>query len=271
MRVAGSEGGTSLTDVISLPTPPDSRNGVRALADAARKIAGTASIEIVSGGVPGPLRAGARKLGRLPNLPGWAHASLAEDLEREMGAAVLLANDTEMEALGEARMGAGAQHAVVAYVAAGTGVGGARVVNGRVEGRGAEPGHQIIRLEGRPCGCGGFGHLESYAGGANVQAKYGIPPERITDPGAWDEITRSFAAGLCNLAVLWTPDIFILGGSMILGDPAIPLDRVEAHLREFLSIYEGVSPPLARAELGERAGLLGALLRAGDDEQGKQV
>ena len=51
----------------------------------------------------------------------------------------------------------------------GTGVGGGLVLDGEPYrgwiGAGAELGHIVIVHDGVPCGCGGFGHLESYVSG----------------------------------------------------------------------------------------------------------
>ncbi len=60
------------------------------------------------------------------------------------------------------------------------------------------------------------------------------------------------------MCVFWSPDVIVLGGSMITGDPSIPLDITEAHLKEILKIYPEL-PAIKKAELGDSGGLHGAL------------
>jgi glucokinase len=56
----------------------------------------------------------------------------------------------------------------------GTGIGGRVVVNGQfhlgIGGTAGEFGHQIVEIDGLPCGCGGKGCLELYASGPAMAA-----------------------------------------------------------------------------------------------------
>ena len=63
----------------------------------------------------------------------------------------------------------------------------------------------------------------------------------------------------------WSPDVIVLGGSMILGKPRILLDDIQKHANEVFG--EDVSCPLiVDAELGDMGGVYGAaaLLRSKD-------
>ena len=83
-------------------------------------------------------------------------------------------NDVSVATMGELERGAGRPFSSMLGVFVGTGVGGGIVIDRRVwHGRGAaaEIGHMIVKPDGRRCGCGGHGHLESYAGRASMQAK----------------------------------------------------------------------------------------------------
>jgi glucokinase len=90
---------------------------------------------------------------------------------------VVIDNDGNAAAIAEWRVGAaqGADHVVM--VTFGTGVGGGLILGGKpyrgATGSGAELGHVVVELDGRPCACGGRGHLESYATGraAGEQAR----------------------------------------------------------------------------------------------------
>ena len=60
-----------------------------------------------------------------------------------------IANDTAVVGLGEAHRGAGIGYNIVTYITVSTGVGGTRIVDGRIDRRiyGFEPGHQTIDID----------------------------------------------------------------------------------------------------------------------------
>ena len=188
---------------------------------------------------------------RSKNLPQVMGVPLKKDLKRIFGSPIFLENDAVIAGMGEAVCGAGKGHRIVAYMTVSTGVGGARIVNGKadVNAMGFEPGKQIIE-QGKT--------LEQLVSGADVQDLYGKDPREITDEKTWDELARLLALGLNNTIVHWSPDIVVLGGSMMLGIPAIPLDAVRKHLRDILHIFPE-PPELKKAALGDVAGLYGAL------------
>ena len=61
-----------------------------------------------------------------------------------------LANDSDLDGLGEATVGAGKGFNIVAYITVSTGIGGVRIVGGKIDVStyGFEPGHQIIDADG---------------------------------------------------------------------------------------------------------------------------
>lgn len=97
----------------------------------------------------------------------WIDVHLQEILEKETGLKVKITNDANAAALGEAKFGAGRETSSVILLTIGTGVGGGIIINGKVyegnQGKGAELGHTIIEINGRPCTCGRKGCLEAYA------------------------------------------------------------------------------------------------------------
>ena len=66
------------------------------------------------------------------------------------------------------------------------------------------------------------------------------------------------AIGLNNIIVEWSPDVVVLGGSMITGDPSISIEKTENYLKEILKIFPKL-PAIRKAELGDFGGLYGAL------------
>ena len=97
----------------------------------------------------------------------WSDIPIKEILEKITGLKVKITNDANAAALGEAYFGAGKEASSVILLTLGTGVGGGIIINGKVyegnQGKGAELGHTIIEINGRPCTCGRKGCLEAYA------------------------------------------------------------------------------------------------------------
>lgn len=263
MRIAGSRDGATFDTPVVLATPAgDFEEGVRLFVKTAQEIAGGEAIENSIGGIAGVLDAGKTMLAKAPHLPGWAQRPLKERLEGELHAPVFIENDASLAALGEVAVGAGKGYDLVAYITVGTGVGGARIIRGAIDENrfGFEPGHQIIHFDesARQEWCGETGDLEGYISGTAFAKRYGKKSYEVADPDAWEEAARILAVGLNNVAVLWSPEVIVLGGSMLVGVPAIPLERVQHHLRNVLQIFPK-PPEVLQAKLGDTGGLHGAL------------
>lgn len=72
-------------------------------------------------------------------------------------------------------MGAGQGATDLVGVFVGTGVGGGLILDGELRrgpaGGAGEIGHVVVHPGGRPCGCGGRGHTEAYAGRASMERR----------------------------------------------------------------------------------------------------
>jgi glucokinase len=101
--------------------------------------------------------------------PGWENTPLAEWLEAELNAPVVIDNDANAAALGEFRFGAGQGCRHVLYVTISTGIGGGWILNGRpysgADGMAGEIGHVTVQPGGFLCPCGRRGCLEAEASG----------------------------------------------------------------------------------------------------------
>lgn len=261
-RVARSDDLVSFGEPISFATPESSDEGIKKIADASLELSSGEKITAVAGGAPGPVEPGMGMLVTAPNLPHWGGVPIAQILGKELGTHGFLANDAALGALGEAHFGAGRGRGVIAFLTVSTGVGGARIVHGRLDDAALsfEPGHQIIDADKTLCPeCDG-NDLEAYVGGRSLARRYRKEkPYEVSDPHVWNEKLPKFLAyGLHNMIVHWSPDIIILGGPMILGDPAISIPKTAEYLAA-IPWERGHIPPIVKGELGDTAGLYGAM------------
>ena len=193
------------------------------------------------------------------------------------GLMVGIDNDANAATIGEWKAGAarGARHVVMLTL--GTGVGGGLILDGRpyrgATGSGAELGHIVIEYDGPECGCGGRGHLETFAAGraADTAARrlYGEGSgarELVERAAAGEddavealaEIGRRLGAGFVTLVNIFEPELVVVGGGF--GKAAGEL--VLAPAREALA-REGLAPArdtvkVVGAQLGGNAGVIGA-------------
>ncbi len=262
MRVALSRDGATFGEPKIIPTPKDFDAGMLAMKNIATELSGGEKIAAAGGGIAGALSRDRSMFLNGPHLPGWNAKPIKQGLEAALGAPCFVENDTAIVALGEATAGAGKGHEIVAYITVSTGVGGARIVKERIDvsAMGFEPGHQIIDADGTLCKgtvCGTGFDLEGAISGTAISARYNKKPYEIEDAAFWEEMARVLAYGLNNTIVHWSPDIVVIGGSMM-KKIGIPIERVRAHLKGVLRIYPEL-PIIEHSALGDIGGIHGAL------------
>ena len=111
------------------------------------------------------------------SLSGWTGTRLVAELEARTQLRVRAVNDVHAHALGEAWSGASRGTGSSLLVAAGTGIGGGILWDGRlVTGRNSAAGHighlPAPAAAGLPCPCGATGHVEAIASGPAILATY---------------------------------------------------------------------------------------------------
>lgn len=257
-RVAISRDGATIGEPKIVATPAAFSDGVAALRALADELCAGGRITAVSGALAGSFDRGRTALLNGENIGDWIGKPVRAELERVFGVAVTLENDAGAACLGEARYGAGKGYEIVAYLTVSTGIGGSRVVNGTIDASamGFEPGDQIIDA--------GRGFIPDWPvhrlmdiSGKSLEKFFKTHPAEITDPIVWQRVADVLAIGVNNTIVYWSPDIIVIGGSVM---ASIPLDYVEERVREIRTGFPK-SPPLVRAALGDSAGLWGALAR----------
>ena len=209
---------------------------------------------------------------------GWRDAPVAEHLRRALGLPVVVSHDVAAAGLAEQRLGAGRGAHDVLFVVIGTGIAGAVLVAGELVSGGAgqagEIGHIRMRPDGPACGCGARGCLETLASARAVAAAYTARTGRAvrgaaevvaaldTDADAravWAEAVGALADGLLVTQAVLASRRVVLGGGLAAAGAAL-LEPLDAALRERATVQR--VPELRLAELGERAGVVGAALAA---------
>jgi glucokinase len=212
------------------------------------------------------------------NIP-LAEIDFRDRMRRQHGLPVGIDNDANAATMGEWHAGAAKGARFVVMLTLGTGVGGGLILDGRpyrgATGVGAELGHIVIGRDGPPCGCGGHGHLESYATGrvadATARRLYGEESdghELVVKAKAGDaqavealaEIGRWLGAGIASLVNVFEPELVVVGG----GFGASAGELLLGPAREVLAV-EGLVPArdtvrVVQAELGFYAGVIGAAM-----------
>jgi glucokinase len=107
-----------------------------------------------------------------PNLPWKGIIPLAQLFQQKFDLHTIVTNDANAAAIGEMMYGAAKGMKDFMMVTLGTGVGSGFVANGKMiyghDGFAGELGHVIAVREGRPCGCGRKGCLETYASATGI-------------------------------------------------------------------------------------------------------
>lgn len=194
--------------------------------------------------------------------PGWADVDLLGLLAREVNAPTVMTTDVTAAALGEAHYGAGRGFTDLVYITIGTGIGGGVITaGGALHGaQHPEVGHMLLPFD-LPGVCP-F-HLncwEGLASGPALGARLGFPAERLTDDDpAWDTEAEIVAAGLHNLTMTLSPQLFILGGGV--GSRHALHTRLPALLEQSLAGYRP-APEIRVPGLGADAGAIGAVTLA---------
>lgn len=216
----------------------------------------------IAGGIRGLLNEDKTGIENDAKLSGWAGHNLVESLQSKYGdIPVFLENDTAIAGIGEATFGAGEGLDIIAYHTVSTGVGGAKIEHGDIDEAyiGFEPGHQILDIDRTVLGDDITPTLENLVSGAAVKQRMGVEPYEIPQSDVlWDELAVYLGMGLRNTILYWSPEAIILGGSMIIGDPAIKIDTIRKAVADAIDGFEPI-PLISVAKLGDEAGLWGGV------------
>ncbi|MER6813219.1 ROK family protein [Spirillospora sp. NPDC000708] len=125
--------------------------------------------------VPGIVDEASGTAVRAANL-GWRDVPLLHLAQERLGVPVAVGHDVRTGGLAEAVLGAGRDAGDFVFMAIGTGIAAALILNGTtypgVSGWSGEVGHIVVRPGGEDCACGNKGCLETYASAASIARRY---------------------------------------------------------------------------------------------------
>lgn len=275
LEVAGEQ--TSIVGTGSAPTNADGGPLVvieRLIETGKAAIAEHGPVETVGLGVPGLFDRDRGTIELFPNLPGpWKGQQIRQPLEDALEVPVTLINDARAFSLAEATLGAGRGCETVVCLTLGTGVGGGVVIEGKVRlgawGKAGEIGHQIVQPDGPRCGCGNRGCVEaltkaevltSLAGKDTVEEVYrSAAAGDARSREAIETVADWLAIGLANSIATLGPDRIVIGGGIVAAGEAV-LEPIRRHLRERVTLVPPDEIQVVAAQLGPKAGAVGAAL-----------
>ncbi len=275
-------------------TPRQGGNALtQTIADVAKELLEQHSVASVGVSAAGFVSSDRKTMLATPNIADWNGVDLDNQLTKLIGLPVVIENDANAAAWGEAKFGAGKNQDHMMMLTVGTGIGGGIVVNGALYrgafGIAAEFGHMRVVPEGHICGCGARGCFEQYASG-NALLRHareaisaspevarnllsrgdgtvaGLTGQAITDAArdgdpvalaAFNTTGQWLGAGIASLAVLLDPACVVIGGGVIDAGEILLKPTRESLERNMPFAGKHPYPQIIAAQLGNEAGLVG--------------
>ncbi|MDO4754967.1 MAG: ROK family protein [Parabacteroides sp.] len=226
-----------------------------------------------------------------PNLPWKNKVPLAQLISEKVGVPVALTNDANAAAIGEMTYGVARGMKDFIVITLGTGVGSGIVIGGNLvyghDGFAGELGHVIMRRNnGRPCGCGRQGCLETYASATGVARTAreflsirkdesllrDLDPDQITSKDVYDAAMKDDALAkeifeftgnilgeaFADFIAFSSPEAIILFGGLTKAGDLIMNPIKQAMDKNILNIYAGKTKLLFSQLKESDAAVLGA-------------
>lgn len=267
----------------SMECPTNARAGfpdaIARTASMLRQTAKEAGVEITGIGIgsTGPVDPETGVIGNVEFLPGWDGENLFTALGKEFDVRIALENDADAAALGEAFWGVGRGKRHVLYVTISTGIGAGIILDGKlyrgVDRSHPELGHHVLDADGPLCTCGARGCWEIFASGTSLARWYNAQTsaEPITAKEIFELAAEGNAlamktvereayyigVGVANLATIFSPEMIILGGS-VMGSAPMLMDGIRKVIRQNCAFVPHERIEVRVASLGPYTPLIGA-------------
>lgn len=203
---------------------------------------------------------------------GWRNIDVAGTLGKALKLPIAFGMDVGAAALGEHTWGAAQGLTDFIYLTVGTGIGAGVMANGELL-RGLvhpEVGHLLIPHDKArdpfSGACPFHGDcLEGLASGPAMLQRWGQPAETLpVDHEAWALEAEYLAYALTNFILAYSPQRIIIGGGVLSQAQLLP--KIQTRVRALLGGYvrnpkveEGIGEYIVKPQLGNKAGVLGAI------------
>ena len=214
-------------------------------------------------GFGGPVDFPAQMVALSTHVGGWNDFDLPGFVRQIAGVPVIIDNDANVGALGEAWHGAGRGFDPLFYMTLSTGIGGGIVSGGKVhrgaDSYGGEIGHLTIRPDGPDCLCGAKGCYERLCCGLWLERDHGRSgAELMCDPAFVRNYVIDLALGLKSCIMLLNPARVVIGGGIAKAGDALFVPLRE-ELRRQITSWSRARIDVVPASLGDDSVLWGAL------------
>lgn len=201
--------------------------------------------------IPGGINRLNGSIVQLGNLD-WQNAPITTDLGNIVNhAPILIENDATLGGLSEAVM-LQDEYKKVLYIAPGTGIGSAFIIEGKINPylADSEAGHIIVAE-----GSDGYKTWEDTASGRSLLRDYGKLASELEDEHAWREFSHHFARGIQAATATLLPEVVVIGGGV-----GAHLHKFEQYLNDELKAMENrmvPAPLIMQAKRPEEAVIYG--------------
>ncbi len=252
--------------IVRRETRPTNREGGPAwmLAEIESIARAWGAVERCGIGFGGPVEFAKQHVALSTHVGGWRDFPLVDRIREIVKAPVVMDNDANAGALGEATYGAGRASRPLFYITLSTGIGGGIVLEDGTVYRGAdswagEIGHMTIRPDGPECLCGARGCLERMCCGLWLERDHGKPAhELLCDPAFVERYVVDLAMGLKAAIMLLNPARIVIGGGIAKAGERL-FGPLRAELRRQVTSWSRARLDVVPAELGDDSVLWGAL------------
>ena len=227
------------------------------------------------------------------NIP-FVNYPLADKMKEFTGAKrVLIENDANAAAKGEAEMGAAKGYMKSVMITLGTGVGSGIIIDKKVYSgfnyAGGEIGHTVVEVDGLPCTCGRCGCWEAYSSATGLINMTKAKMKETKDTLLWelaptlddvsgktafmamkqgdkagkevvDKFIKYLAAGIVNTINIFQPEVVVIGGGVCKEGEYITKPLQEYIDREEYGRHGKNRAIVKIAALGNDAGIVGAAM-----------
>jgi glucokinase len=271
----------SIIKTLTTPTPKEDPSGEKTIAAIANLVAQLSTDHVIAA-------VGMAVLGVFDDSTGvciwsgnlnWHNLPLRQMLESRLNLPVAAGHDIRTAGLAEWRQGAAQGYTNAIFIAIGTGMSAALILDGKILSAGGyagEIGH--LNINGKyPCVCGKTGCLEAAASALAIKKTYesrtgetNVTTEEIyqlvlkkdaTAIEIWSDATLAMARACLALTTILAPESIIFGGGLLNSGRTF-LDPISEFLDAEITFQK--KPKLEIAHFGSKAGTIGCAILAFD-------